>query len=43
MPGIIIKGFGAPAKDGDIPFEALQEFSKTINFVTGAVQKFVYP
>lgn len=41
MPGIIIKGSGAPAQDGNISFEALQEFGKTVNFARGTVQKFV--
>jgi len=43
MAGIIVERFGTPAKDRNIPFEALQEFGKTLNFVTGAVQNFVYP
>lgn len=43
MTGIIIKGSGAPAQDRNIPFEALQQFSKTTNFARGAVQNFVYP
>jgi len=41
MAGIIVERSGAPAQDRNIPFEALQEFGKTINFVTGAVQEFV--
>jgi hypothetical protein len=43
MTGIIIESSGAPAKDGNIPLKALQQFGKTTNFATGAVQKFVYP
>lgn len=43
MAGIIVERFGTPAQNGNIPFETLQEFGKTLNFVTGAVQKFVYP
>ena len=43
MTGIIIESSGAPAKDGNIPLKALQQFGKTTNFATSAVQKFVYP
>jgi len=41
MAGIIVERFGTSSQDGNIPFEALQEFSKTVNFVTGTIQKFV--
>ena len=41
MTGVIVKGSGTPAQDGNISFEALQEFGKTVNFVAGAVQIFV--
>ncbi|WP_448670119.1 hypothetical protein [Chryseobacterium koreense] len=41
MPGVIIKGSGTPAQDGNISFEALQEFGKTVNFARGTIQNFV--
>ena len=41
VTGIIIKGSGAFSLDGNIPLKALQEFGKTVNFATGAIQKFV--
>ena len=43
MTGIIVERFGAPAQNGNIPLKALQEFGKTVNFVTGTIQEFVYP
>jgi len=37
MTGIIIEGFTAAPQDGNIPLEALQQFSKTVNFARGTV------
>jgi len=43
MPGIIVERSGAPAQNGNIPFKALQEFGKTVNFARGTIQEFVGP
>ena len=43
MTGIIIEGTLASAQDGDISFEALQKFGKTINFARGTIKEFVGP
>ena len=43
VPGIIVEGTFASAQDGDISFEALQKFGKTVNFARGTVQEFVGP
>ncbi|MCB4235507.1 hypothetical protein LDL59_11590 [Kaistella anthropi] len=41
VTGIIIKGSLAPAQDGNISFEALQKFGKTVNFARGTIKEFV--
>ena len=41
VTGIIVEGTIASAQDGDISFEALQKFGKTINFARGTIQEFV--
>ena len=43
VTGIIVEGTPASAKDGDISFEALQKFGKTVNFARGTIQEFVGP
>ena len=43
MPGIIVERSGAPAQNGNISFEALQEFGKTVNFARSTIEKFVRP
>ena len=43
MTGITVEGTLAFAQDGDISFEALQKFGKTVNFARGTVQEFVGP
>ena len=43
VTGIIFEGTLASAQDGNISFEALQEFGKTVNFARGTVQEFVGP
>ena len=43
VTGIIVEGTLASAQDGNISFEALQEFGKTVNFARGTVQEFVGP
>ncbi|MBB5334313.1 hypothetical protein [Chryseobacterium koreense] len=43
MTGVIIEGPFASAQDGNISFEALQQFGKTVNFARGTIQDFVRP
>ncbi|WP_242589743.1 hypothetical protein [Kaistella haifensis] len=43
VTGIIVEGTFASAQDGNISFEALQKFGKTINFARGTIEKFVGP
>ncbi|WP_392437518.1 hypothetical protein ACF3N7_01840 [Cruoricaptor ignavus] len=43
MTGITVEGTPASAQDGDISFEALRKFGKTVNFARGTVQEFVCP
>ena len=43
MTGIIIEGTLASAKDGNISFEALQKFGKTVNFARGTIKEFAGP
>ncbi|WP_447951970.1 hypothetical protein [Chryseobacterium koreense] len=37
------EGAFSPALNGNISFEALQEFCKTFNFARSTIQKFVRP
>ena len=43
VTGIIVEGTLASAQDGDISFETLQKFGKTVNFARGTVQEFAGP
>ena len=43
VPRIIVEGTFASAQDGNISFEALQEFGKTVNFARSTIEKFVRP
>ena len=43
MTGIIVEGTLASAQDGNISFEALQKFGKTVNFARGTIKDFVGP
>ncbi|WP_262891120.1 hypothetical protein [Chryseobacterium manosquense] len=43
MTGIIFEGTLASAQDGDMSFEALLKFGKTVNFARGTIQEFVCP
>ncbi|WP_228453815.1 hypothetical protein [Chryseobacterium manosquense] len=43
VTGIIVEGTLASAQDGNISFEALQKFGKTVNFARGTIQEFVGP
>ena len=43
MTGIIVEGTLASAQDGNISFEALQKFGKTVNFARGTIEKLVSP
>ncbi|QOR74638.1 hypothetical protein IMZ16_04175 [Cruoricaptor ignavus] len=43
VTGITVEGTPASAQDGDISFEALRKFGKTVNFARGTVQEFVCP
>tara|TARA_A100001015_G_scaffold307309_1_gene402976 strand:+ start:299 stop:451 length:153 start_codon:yes stop_codon:yes gene_type:complete len=43
VTGIIVEGTLASAQDGNISFEALQKFGKTVNFARSTIEKFVGP
>lgn len=43
LSGLIVEGSLASVQDGNISFEALQDFGKTINFARSTIQKFVRP
>ena len=38
MTGVIVESMFAYAQNGNISFEALQEFGKTVNFARGTIQ-----
>ena len=43
VTGITVEGTLASAQDGNISFEALQQFGKTVNFARSTIEKFVRP